>query len=547
MLLYLDQMQWLTLLVWLGLLILYLGLLAGILFSTRGLRLELSVAWSERLTPPSRWLRSLLLGLACAILALFLLQVSPGEATPVRVSVALIGVAVCWLFLDWAAKQFHAFILRRSAEARDWALRSTAATSALHGLFDRRQILERACLLLRENLHCRLVYLFELRDGAYRFSAAVPAPPVAPPVISSTSLLQRELSWGLRFRPLLLYHPQAAVPLRWSSGPEHELIAEQATLDSLAARVAVPVQFEFQLAGFFLLGALDHGHTYGPHHLAFAEAIARQVAQSLADSSRAVPEFERVAETAMEQASRRSARAARTHLAPPDRFQLPDLDFAAEYWLGDVPAGAYYDILSLPGRAAAFFLAEIPGPFEEASVRLVQLQALLRTRARAYHEDLAELADSTRRAISLSAASRPPIALFCARFVSGSSRLRYLNAGIYPPIHLRRTPGGAQIVRLTTGGDPIEAQSAALFEEGEIEFLPGDLLAIASSGIPAASAPDGSAWGEGGLVDALLDGEHDQAADIAHQTLAAAMNFTAGRQDQPPRVLLILRRLQAVS
>jgi hypothetical protein len=547
MLLYLDQMQWLTLLVWLGLLLLYLGLLAGILFSTRRLHLGLSVSWSERLTPSSRWLRSSLLGLACAILAMFLLQVSPGESTPVRVSVALIGAAVGWLFLDWATRQFHAFILRRSAEARDWALRSAAATSALHGLFDRRQILERACLLLRENLRCRHVYLFELRDGAYHFSAAVPAPPVAPPVISSRSLLQRELSWGLRFRPLPLYHPQSAAPLRWSAGPEHELMAEQATLDSLAARVAVPLQFEFQLAGFFLLGALDHGHAYGPHHLAFAEAIARQVAQSLADSSRAVPEFERVAEAAMEQASRRSARAARTHLAPPDRFQLPDLDFAAAYWLGDVPAGAYYDILSLPGRAAAFFLAEIPGPFEEAAVRLVQLQALLRTRARAYHEDLAELADSTRRAIALSAASRPPISLFCARFVSGESRLKYLNAGIYPPIHLRRTPGGAQIVRLTTGRDPIEAQSAALLEEGEIDFLPGDLLAIASSGIPAAAAPDGSAWGEGGLVDALLDAEHEPAADIAHRTLAAAAHFTSGSPQQPPRVLLVLRRLPALS
>ena len=542
MLLYLDRMQWLTLLVWLGLIFLYLGLLAGILLSSRGLRLGLAVAWSQRYGPPRRGLRGLLIGLACAILAMFLLQASAGESTAVRVSVALIGAAVAWLFLDWAAKQFHALIFRRSAEARDWMLRSVAATADLHGLFDRHLILHRACALLRDNLHCSHVYFLELAAGCYRLSAAAPAAPAAPLEFPASSLLQAELSAGLRFRALPVIHPHTALPQRWSSGPGAELAAEQALLDSLGAHVVVPLQSEFHLSGFFLLGVLDEGHAYGPHHLAFAESIARQTAQSLASAANAVPAFERVAEEALEQASRRSARATRTHLAPPDRLQLPDLDFATEYWLGDLPGGSCYDIFSLPGRAAAFFLAEIPGPSEEASVRLVQLQALLRTRARAYHEDLAELADSTRRAIALSAAGRPPIALFCARFVSGSTRLRYLNAGVYPPIHLRRTPDGAQIVRLTTGGDPLEPQSASLFQEGEIEFLPGDILAIASSGIPGAAAPDGTLWGEGGLVDALLAGDKDRAADIAQHTLAAAAAFTAGSQEQPPRILLVLRR-----
>lgn len=543
MLLYLDRMQWLTLLVWLGLLVLYLGLLAGILFSTRGLRVRLGVAWTERSTPPPRGLRSLLLGVACAILAMFLLQVSTGESTAVRASVAFIGAAVGWLFLDWAARQFHALLLRRSAEARDWMLRSSAATASLHGLFDRRLILERACGQLRDSLHSHQVCFYELSGDAWRCAAGAPAAPADPPEFPAAGLLERELSWGLRFRALPIIHPRTGLPLRWSSGSPYELASEQALLDLLGAHVVVPLQSEFRLGGFFVLGALDDGQSYGPHHLAFAESVSGQAAQSLAAAARAVPVFDQVAEEALEQASRRSARATRTHLAPPDRFQLPDLDFATEYWLGDIPGGAAYDVLSLPGRAAAFFLAEIPGPSEEASVRLVQLQALLRTRARAYHEDLAELAESIRRAVAQSAAARPPIALFCARFVSGSPRLRYLNAGVYPPIHLRRTPEGAQLVRLTTGGDPIEAQSSALFEEGEIEFLPGDLLAIATSGIPSAAAPDGTVWGEGGLVDALLSGEKDRAADIARQTLDAALAFTASSQAQPPRVLLVLRRI----
>lgn len=542
MLFYLDRLQWLILLVWLGLLFLYPVLLAGILFSTRTLRLGLGIAWSGRSAAPRRGQRSLLIAVACAILALFLLQVSAGESTAVRLSVALIGAAVAWLFLDWAARQFHAFLLRRSAEARDWMLRSSSATAALHGLFDRRLILQRACALLHSNLRCA-AYYFESDGGDFRLSASAPPALQPAPEFAASSLLPKALSWDLRFRALPLIHPGSALPLRWSSGPSDQWAAEQALLDSLGAHLAVPLSADGRLAGFFLLGAQEESRVYSPHHHAFAEAIARQSAQALAAAAAAAPQFEQVAEEALDQASRRSARLSRTHLAPPDRFELPGLDCAADYWLGDIPGGASYDIVSLPGRAAAFFLAEIPGPAEDASVRLVQLQALLRTRARAYHEDLAELAGSTRRAIALSAAGRPPISLFCARFVSGSSRLRYLNAGVYPPIHLRRTAEGAQIVRLTTGGDPLEAQSSSLFQEGEIDFLPGDVLAIASAGIPNAASPDGEAWGEGGLLDALLAGDTRPASEIAAQTLTAATAFTAASPAQPPRLLLVLRRL----
>lgn len=545
MLLYLDSMHWLILLVWVGLLFLYLGLLAGVLLTSRTLRVALRLAWTARSTPPRRGQRALLIGVGCAILAIFLLQVSAGESVSVRIAVALIGGAVAWLFLDWAARHTHSSLLRRSAEERDWLLRAISAREPLLGIFDRTVVLERACSLLRDNLDCASVYAFTLQDGEFRFAAAAPAAPKAPPVFALRSLLAAELSSGYRFRALPIVHPHGFQPLRWSSGPEEAWEAENMLLDSLRAHCAVPMQSGVALDGFFLLGAPIAGVVYSPSQLAFAEEVARHAAHALRACDSAAPALAQAAEQALEQASRRNARATRTHLAPPDRFQLPDLDFASDYWLGDVPGGAFYDILALPGRSAAFFLAEIPGPAEEASVRLVQLQALLRTRARAYHQDLAELAESTRRAIQLSAAGRPPISLFCARFVSGSSRLRYLNAGVYPPIHLRCTTEGAQIVRLTAGGDPLDAQSDSHFTEGEIEFLPGDILAVGSSGIASASSPDGAAWGEGGLVDALLTGEQDRAAEIARHALDASARFTGNSKSQPPRVLLVLRRRES--
>jgi serine phosphatase RsbU (regulator of sigma subunit) len=537
----LDQMQWFTLFVWLGVLFIFLGLLAGLYVSGRTLRFRLGISWSTHHPHFRRTLRPLLFTAFLAISCVFVFQVSSGESFAVRLSSVLITAAVTWLSADFAWKHVHAWVLRRSAEARDWRLRASAASAELLPLLQRADILQASCRLIRTHLDCTHVFLF-MRDGdAFSCSAGVPSQPSSEIRFSAASLLHQELAWGLRFRPLPVFNPVTSLPIRWSLRDGDALASEQSLLNSIDAQLVVPLQFDQLLEGFFVLGPMRTYQPFGPHHAEFADSLATQTAYALAAADRAVPQLQRTAEAAQEQASRRSARATRSHLAPPERFDLPSLDFAAQEWLGHLPGGSAYDIISLPGRSAAFFLAEIPGPCEEASIRLVQLQALLRTRARAYHTDFPELLDSTRRAVALSAATLPPISLFCARYVSTSSRLHYVNAGAYPPAHLRRTPEGAQVVRLLTGDTPLSPHSDARFTEGEVDLLPGDLIAIASAGIPDATNADGKPWGESAFVDALLGWESESAAELVDLTLAAVSSFTGQNPDQPPRILILLR------
>jgi len=536
----LDQLGLLTLLVWLSVLLLFFFFLSALFFSVRSLRFNLGVAWSNHTTAGSS-LRAWLLTAAVAIVAALLVQISTGETLAVRLAMLAVGVAVTYVLIDWAWKQVIASALRRSGEARDWQLRSSSAAAELLKLFEPDAIHRTACSLLQSNLGCSHAWLFLATGNSHSLAASAPTPPSSDVSFSTTSLLHQELSSGMNLNALPVFDPVMMLPLRWSQGHPDRLAAEQSLLRSLNAQVVVPLRRELNLTGFFVLGPLAGDQPYAPHHLRFAEAIAHQTSLSLITAEHSVAAFRIATEAAEEQASRRSARATRCHLAPPDRFELPGLDFSVQYWSGDLPGTTFYDVVSLPQRTVMFFLAEIPGPAEEASVRLVQLQALLRTRARAYQEDLAELLESTRRALSLTAANRPPISLFCARFNSGSSKLHFVNAGHYPPLLMRLQPDGAQIARLTTGDPALCVGSSCSFHEGEVEILNGDVISIASSSIPAATNPEAQPWGETNFVDSLLGWESQRPHELAQLTLASALEYTGHDLNQPPRFLIILR------
>lgn len=536
----LDSLQRLALLVWLAVLLLFLSFLTGLFFSSRRVRLDVMLNWSRNRHLGRSTVRPLLLTAAVAIVCALLAQISPSETPTMRMALMLVGAGVTWVSFDWSWKQVSAMVERKSAEHLEWRRRGDAAVAELRRQLEAETIHLAACRLLGEELRAGHVYLYLHTSDSYTLAESWPVPPDNDVSFSAASLLRHELTNGHHFHSLAVRERDGR-PRTWTRGMPARLEAEQSLLAEVEAQVVTPLQDGDSLAGFFVLGPREGSGGYDGDHLRFAEALAGQVVSGLAVAAQYRDAQARLNEEAMEQASRRSARATRTFLAPPDRFELPDLDFAAEYWMGDLPGGVFYDIVSVPNRAAAFFLAEVPGPDEEAAVRMIQLQALLRTRARAYTEDLGELLESTQRALAPSSVNRAPIGLFCARYVAGQRSLQYLNAGVYPPVFIRRTAKGAEIKRLTCGGPPIGEGPQGPRQVGEVEFEAGDLVAIGSAGLAEAPGPDGARWGERGYIDTLQDWESQRARDIAHLALHSAHEYTGRNMQVPPRMLIVLR------
>jgi hypothetical protein len=537
----LDFLQRLALLVWLAVLLLFLSSLTALFFASRRVRLDVTVNWYRHRPLGRTTLRPLLLTVAVAIVCALLVQISPLETPAMRLALVLVGAGVTWVSFDWSWKQASAWVYHQAEENLAWRDRTRTAVAELRRQFEANGARQTACRLLYEVLGANHAYLYTRSGDSFTLSASAPSAPESDVSFSGASLLRHELTSGHTYRCLRVMEPNGRNRRIWSKGMPARLEAEQSLLASVDAHVVVPLQDGAALPGLIVLGARGSGEGYSCEHLRFAEAIARQLVSSLAMSELSRTIVAQSKESTVASASRRAALATRGHLTPPDSFELPDLDFAAEHWLGDIPGGAFYDIVSVPNRAAAFFLAEVPGPDEEAAVRLVQLQALLRTRARAYTEDLAELLESTHRALGPRAADRPPVGLFCARYVSGSGKLQYLNAGVYPPLLIRRTSEGAQITRLSCGGPPIGVGPEGPRQVGEVEVRPGDLVAIGSAGLAQAPGPECEVWGEPRFIDTVQSWESQRARDIAHLTLHSVYEFTGKNMMAPPRFLIILR------
>lgn len=536
-----DRLQWLALLVWLAVLLLFLSSLTALFFSSRSARVHFRLAWFRHGGSSRPTLKPLLFTAVVAIVAALLLQISAGETWAMRLSLVLVGAGVTFVSFDWAWKQTSIWIGDRSGQAREWRLRGESARRQLQGLFEPAALRHKACQLVQENLQLSSASLLLLQGEAYHRMESCPMHTGVEVVFPVTSLLRRELASGWSFQSLMLVDGRHGTPLRWSRIAGGDLEGEQSQLAVLSARVAVPMQSQLNLDGFFLLGPRLSGAPFSAHHLNFAEAVARQLVDCLHIAALVQPVLDSVTEQAHEQATRRTARATRMHLAPPQRTEIPGVEHGADYWLGDKPGGVCYDIIGLPKRMAVFLLADIPGPIEDAAVRLVQLQALLRSRAWAYNEDLAELVESTARGLALSLANQPPISFFCARPLPGGQRLQYLNAGHYPPILLRRTTAGAEVIRLNTGGPAIGEKLDTAYQVGEIELQPGDLIAIPSRGLVNALNSESEPWGESRLVDSLLGWESRPVIEIVHQALHAVDAFTGKDPNQPPRFFIALR------
>jgi sigma-B regulation protein RsbU (phosphoserine phosphatase) len=295
-------------------------------------------------------------------------------------------------------------------------------------------------------------------------------------------------------------------------------------------------------AGFLLLSGRTDNAPFTAPQLRFAESLGSHLGRTLDSLER----IERLLEISreMERDAQEAAvlLRARGFLAPPERPEVPGVEYAWELWRGQFPGNSMFDAVALPNRSLGLVLADAEGSGLEAAIRLIQLQALLRSRFWAYSDDLRELLESTERALLAARNESRPLRLFCARYRPLTRTLHFVNAGYYPPMLLRVHSQGAEILRLASRGGAICDPARTELIEEEIPLGPGDLLAIASPGVAAARSPGKELWGESRLADTLLSWEGQPLQDMARLTLRTVEEFSGQDPTLPPRSLILLRQ-----
>lgn len=534
-----DAAELLPLALWLALVAAFLIWAITLVFSTRVFYVQARVAWWNRrggaVTAYPQWV------MACAgtIAAVVVFVLSAGQPLPVRLGLMGLAGAGTWILLDIAARRFLAWAADRDAETRRWRSRAQQTGAKLRMISDPRKVRPETTRLLREALGANVVHLYIRGTDDYVPVHHDPAPPPTPVVFSSQSLLAREMS---RFPgPRSVLTARGGKPLKWSSGPGAQLALEQEQLRAMDAHLAVPLVVDRAIAGFMLFGSRQDAIGYSSAEIRYAEAVARQSTDCLFFAERAKEEAERQASQVRAAAAQDFAVAARRFLVPPETVDFSPAEMSAGWWGSERNRPLFYDVVALPGRSAGLLLAEIDAPEHEAAVRLVQLQALVRSRFRAYNEDLSELVTSVRRALKWPDGV-PPVRLFLARYTPRPTSIHFVNAGFFPPILVRRNSAGADLLRLLGEQDPLGAEAGAVFREGRVHLNPGDMLIFANQAVTQASGADGQTWNEGMLVDTLLGWEEQPIGDLVSLARRTIEEFEGSRAaGAPSRLLMVLR------
>lgn len=121
--------------------------------------------------------------------------------------------------------------------------------------------------------------------------------------------------------------------------------------------------------------------------------------------------------------------------------------------------------------------------------------------------------------------------------------LRYINAGHYPPIVLKRH----ETIELDVGGTVLGAfwKPPQPYEVGEILLEEGDVLVAVTDGIVEGVRENGEEYGLSRLVDVVKAGRHLPTRDLFEAVITDVDQFTAGLRQSDDRTIVLIKRKKA--
>jgi serine phosphatase RsbU (regulator of sigma subunit) len=279
-----------------------------------------------------------------------------------------------------------------------------------------------------------------------------------------------------------------------------------------------------QLVGFIILGQRLSEEPYSAEDKRLLGAAASQAATALDNVwlARQIAdrlEAERRAAREME-----IARDVQARLLPQTAPRLPSLSCAAQCIQARSVGGDYFDFLQFDSRHLGLVLADVSGKGVHAALLVANLQAYLRSQMASGVLDPAQSLRLVNRMLFATTAAEHYATLFYGIHDDSTRCLTYVNCGLNPPILLRhdgtieRLPATALVIGLFEGWECSVA---------EIQFGPGDMLAVFSDGVTEASQ-NTDEFGEDRLITLLKANRPRPENEIVRLSLAEIQTFCSG-------------------
>ena len=269
-------------------------------------------------------------------------------------------------------------------------------------------------------------------------------------------------------------------------------------LRHLEASLLVPLVSGNRLLGFLAFGAKSGGQLYGQEDVANLQSLAVQ-AGPVVESRQLYEERLRGKrlETELE-----VARGIQANLLPVAPLVLPAGTVCGRNEPCRTVGGDYFDYFTMEEGRVALAIGDVSGKGIPAALMMSSLRVAFRLAVEQGAAPRDVVAHMNPVVASLVGEDRF-ICFFYAVWDPGAGLLRYSNAGMDPPVLLRRGDRPRQYLR--KGGPVLGVEPAFVYREGTVSLEPGDRLFLYTDGLTEQRDPQGRFFEAGRLIALVED------------------------------------------
>jgi sigma-B regulation protein RsbU (phosphoserine phosphatase) len=289
-----------------------------------------------------------------------------------------------------------------------------------------------------------------------------------------------------------------------------------------------------RLAGLLVLGPRLSEGPYSGEDKRLLASVASQAGTALENIRLAEEIAERMEAERRVAREMEIAKEVQARLLPQAPPNLKTLDCAAQCIQARSVGGDYYDFLDFGPERVGFAMADVSGKGVHAALLVATLQAQLRSQSGSGHVDPVQMLEKINSVLWKSTAAEHYATLFFGIYDDSTRQLVYVNCGHNPPLCLRQDGSLRRWVATATVIGLFEHWTCST---GQVELVPGDLLAIFSDGVTEAASGEDE-FGERRLIEELRAHRSLPANEIVAAILNRVQQFSRGAQSDDLTLLI---------
>jgi phosphoserine phosphatase RsbU/P len=316
---------------------------------------------------------------------------------------------------------------------------------------------------------------------------------------------------------------------------------ERQQLQQLGTELLLPLTAQDHLLGFVSLGQKRSEAPYSSSDLRLLKSVSVQTGLALENARLSATVAREIAEREKLSRELEIAREVQQRLFPQTLPQVSGLDYCGACVPALSVGGDYYDFLALPEGHLGIALGDVSGKGIAAALMMATLQASLRAEAMRDSGDLAQMIGAVNRMVFDASTSNRYATFFYAHYDPKGRVLTYVNAGHNPPMLLRKSSNGSQMLRLDVGGIVIGLLEQFAFQQASLRLETGDVLVLYTDGVSEAMDLREEEWGEKRLMESIERCQSLSAAQTMEYVMGAAGAFASGAPQHDDMTLVVVR------